>query len=160
MHETASFLIAGGIFVVMGIASSMFERLPCSTAMFYLAAGFVLGPAGVGLLALSLPHDAALLRILTQIALLVSLFAIGLRLRVPVLDAMWSLPLRLGFLAMIVTVPLLTLAGVGILKLGWDRRCCLPPFWRRPIQCWRMMCKSAIPAISTGCASRSPAKAV
>jgi sodium/hydrogen antiporter len=119
MHETASFLIAGGIFVVMGIATSMFERLPCSTAMFYLAAGFVLGPTGVGLLALSLPHDAALLRILTQIAMLVSLFAIGLRLRVPVFDAMWSLPLRLGFLAMIATVPMLTLAGVGILHLGW-----------------------------------------
>ncbi|MGF6602366.1 NhaP-type Na+/H+ or K+/H+ antiporter [Paraburkholderia sp. GAS448] len=119
MHETQWFLIVGGIFVAMGIASSMVERLPCSTAMFYLAAGFALGPAGVGLLALSLPHDAGMLRLLTQVALLVSLFATGLRLRVPVLDPLWGLPLRLGFLAMIVTVPLLTLAGVGILQLGW-----------------------------------------
>ncbi|MFP3566520.1 cation:proton antiporter [Paraburkholderia sp. SIMBA_030] len=119
MHETEWFLIVGGIFVAMGIASSMVERLPCSTAMFYLAAGFALGPTGIGLLALALPHDAGMLRILTQVALLVSLFAIGLRLRVPVFDSLWGLPLRLGFLAMIVTVPLLTLAGVGILHLGW-----------------------------------------
>lgn len=121
MHETAWFLIVGGIFVAMGIATSMFERLPCSTAMLYLAAGFALGPAGIGLLALSLPHDAGMLRILTQIALLVSLFAIGLRLRVPVLDSLWGLPLRLGFFAMIVTVPLLMLAGVGLLHLGWGQ---------------------------------------
>ena len=118
MYETWWFLVVGGIFVTMGIVSTMFERLPCSTAMFYLAAGFALGPAGVGLLALSLPNDAHILRLLTEIALLVSLFAIGLRLRVPVLDVLWSLPLRLGFLAMLVTVPLLTLFGVGVLHLG------------------------------------------
>jgi sodium/hydrogen antiporter len=115
MHETAWFLIVGAIFVAMGVASSMLERLPCSTAMFYLAAGFALGPAGAGLLALSLPRDAAVLRLLTEVALLVSLFAIGLRLRLPVLDPLWSLPLRLGLLAMLITVPLLTLAGVGLL---------------------------------------------
>lgn len=119
MHETAWFLVVGAIFVAMGIASSMFERMPCSTAMFYLAAGFALGPAGAGLLALSITGDAGMLRILTQVALLVSLFAIGLRLRVPVLDALWSLPLRLGFLAMVITVPLLTLTGVGLLHLDW-----------------------------------------
>jgi sodium/hydrogen antiporter len=119
MHETGWFLVVGGIFVAMGLASSMFERLPLSTAMFYLAAGFALGPAGAGLLALSLLHDTGLLRILTQVALMVSLFAIGLRLRVPLLDAMWNLPLRLGFLAMIVTVPLLTFIGVGALHLAW-----------------------------------------
>ncbi|MGV2289242.1 cation:proton antiporter [Trinickia sp. YCB016] len=119
MHETGWFLVVGGIFVAMGIATSMFERLPCSTAMFYLAAGFALGPAGAGLLALSLPRDAAMLRVLTQVALLVSLFAIGLRLRVPVFDSLWSLPLRLGFLAMIVTVPLMALAGVVLLHLDW-----------------------------------------
>ena len=42
MHETGWFLVVGGIFVATGIASSMFERLPCSTAMIYLAAGFAL----------------------------------------------------------------------------------------------------------------------
>jgi NhaP-type Na+/H+ or K+/H+ antiporter len=119
MHETLWFLLAGGIFVAMGIASSIFERLPCSTAMFYLAAGFALGPAGMGLIALSIDGDAGLLRVLTEVALLISLFAIGLRLRVPVLDSLWSLPLRLGFLAMLITVPLLALCGVGILHLGW-----------------------------------------
>jgi sodium/hydrogen antiporter len=119
MHETIWFLVVGGVFVFMGIAATSFKRLPCSAAMFYLAIGFALGPAGIGLLHLDIVGDAHVLRILTEVALLVSLFAIGLRLRVPVFDALWSLPLRLGFLAMIVTVPLLTLFGVYVLHLGW-----------------------------------------
>ncbi|NPT67067.1 hypothetical protein GS910_22890 [Paraburkholderia sp. RL16-012-BIC-B] len=48
MHETAWFLVVGAIFV----ASSMLERRPCSTAMFYLTTGFALGPARAGLLSL------------------------------------------------------------------------------------------------------------
>ena len=121
MHETFWFLIVGSIFVAVGIASSLFARLPCSTAMCYLAAGVVLGPPGAGLLSLSVAGDSGLLRILTEIALMVSLFAIGLRLRLPVLDPLWSLPLRLGFLAMAITVPLTTLFGVYVLHLGWGQ---------------------------------------
>lgn len=94
MHETETlwFLIVGSVLVFMGIAATTFRRLPVSTAMFYLAIGYALGPAGVNLLRLDLAGDAHLLRIVTEIALLVSLFAIGLRLRVPVFDALWWLP--------------------------------------------------------------------
>ena len=119
MHETTWFIVVGGLFVFMGIAATSFKRLPCSAAMFYLAIGFALGPAGAGLLNLNIVGDAHVLRMLTEVALLISLFAIGLRLRVPLFDTLWSLPLRLGFLAMIVTVPLLTLFGVYVLHLGW-----------------------------------------
>ncbi len=119
MHETIWFLVVGGVFVFMGIAATSFKRLPCSAAMFYLAIGFALGPAGIGLLHLDIIADAHVLRILTEVALLVSLFAIGLRLRVPLTDTLWMLPLRLGFVAMIITVPLLALFGVYGLHLGW-----------------------------------------
>ncbi|HXZ10549.1 MAG TPA: cation:proton antiporter [Paraburkholderia sp.] len=119
MHETIWFIVVGGLFVFVGIAATSFKRLPCSTAMFYLAIGFAIGPAGMGLPNLDLVHDAHVLRVVTEVALLVSLFAIGLRLRVPLFDALWALPLRLGFLAMIFTVPLLTLFGIYVLRLGW-----------------------------------------
>lgn len=119
MHETLWFLIVGSVLVFMGVAATAFKRLPCSTAMFYLAIGYALGPAGFGLLHIDLVSDAHLLRIVTEIALLVSLFAIGLRLRVQVFDPLWWLPLRLGVLAMLFTIPLLTLFGVYGLHLGW-----------------------------------------
>ncbi|WP_425273988.1 cation:proton antiporter [Paraburkholderia lacunae] len=120
MHEeTLWFLIVGAVLVFMGIATTTLRRLPCSAAMFYLAIGYALGPPGIDLLRLDIAVDAHLLRTITEIALLVSLFAIGLRLRLGVLEKLWTVPLRLGFLAMLATIPLLTLFGVYVLHLRW-----------------------------------------
>ena len=119
MRETIWFLIVGGMFVGMGVASSLFKRLPLTGAMLYLAAGFALGPKGGGLLALDITKDAALVRLLTEVALLASLFAIGLRLRAPIFASLWTLPVRLGLLAMLVTVPLLACFGAWGLGLAW-----------------------------------------
>ncbi|MGF6770727.1 NhaP-type Na+/H+ or K+/H+ antiporter [Paraburkholderia sp. GAS199] len=119
MHETLWFLIVGAVLVFMGIASTTFRRLPVSAAMFYLAIGYALAPPALGLLKLDIAADAHLLRTITEVALLVSLFAIGLRLRLGVLEKLWTVPLRLGFLAMLATIPLLMLFGVYVLHLGW-----------------------------------------
>ncbi|SIO69511.1 sodium/proton antiporter, CPA1 family [Burkholderia sp. GAS332] len=119
MHETLWFLIVGAVLVFMGVAATTLRRLPVSAAMFYLAIGYALGPPGMDLLRLDMVADAHLLRIITEVALLVSLFAIGLRLRLGVFEKLWTVPLRLGFLAMLATIPLLTLFGVYGLHLGW-----------------------------------------
>ncbi|KVW88322.1 cation:proton antiporter [Burkholderia cepacia] len=119
MHETLWYLIIGAVLLGMGVATSALRHLPCSTAMIYLVLGVALGPAGAGLLQLDLERDAPLLREIVEIALLVSLFAIGLRLRVPLTDRLWLVPCRLGLLAMIVTVPLLAACAVLALGLGW-----------------------------------------
>lgn len=125
MRETIWFLIVGGMFVGMGVASSLLKRLPLTGAMLYLAAGFALGPSGIDLLALDLVKQAPLLRLLTEVALLASLFAIGLRLRAPISASLWTLPVRLGLLAMIVTVPLLALFCVRVLGFEWGPACVL-----------------------------------
>jgi NhaP-type Na+/H+ or K+/H+ antiporter len=121
MHEQTLwwYLIVGGVLIFMGVAATTFKRLPLSAAMLYLAIGFALGPSGLGLLQLDIARDAHILRPITEVALLVSLFAIGLRLRLPLVAPMWALPLRLGFVAMLLTIPLLTLAGVLLLDLDW-----------------------------------------
>ncbi|MFM0204554.1 cation:proton antiporter [Paraburkholderia fungorum] len=119
MHETLWFLIVGAVLVFMGVAATTLRRLPLSAAMFYLAIGYALGPPGLDLLRLDIVAEAHLLRIITEVALLVSLFAIGLRLRLGVFEKLWTVPLRLGFLAMLATIPLLTLFGVYVLHLGW-----------------------------------------
>ncbi|ANB77539.1 cation:proton antiporter [Paraburkholderia phytofirmans] len=119
MHETLWFLIVGAVLVFMGVAATTLRRLPVSAAMFYLTIGYALGPPGMDLLRLDMVADARLLRIITEVALLVSLFAIGLRLRLGVLEKLWTVPLRLGFLAMLATIALLALFGVYGLQLGW-----------------------------------------
>lgn len=85
--------------------------------MLYLPIGFALGPSGASLVTLDPYQNAELLTLLTEIALLISLFTVGLKLRVPLTDRMWRLPLRLGVIGMLVTSALVALAGVYVFNL-------------------------------------------
>src|SRR5829696_1569403 len=112
MTFTLWFLIAGGLLIFMALAGSVLKRLPLSTAMVYLAVGLGLGPLGVGLLDLSIVRDAALIERVAEVAVLISLFSAGLKLRMPLSEGRWRLPGRLAFGAMAITVGLIALAGV------------------------------------------------
>jgi sodium/hydrogen antiporter len=111
------YLIMGVLLISMALAASMLQRFPISPAMFYLPVGFVLGPAVFGLIHISVIHQAPLLTEAARIAVLVSLFSVGLKLRVGLRDNIWFLPLRLGVLAMLLTIALLTAGGFYFLKL-------------------------------------------
>jgi NhaP-type Na+/H+ or K+/H+ antiporter len=101
----------------MGLMGSVLQRLPLSPAMLYLGIGFALGPSGVGLVSLDPQMNAPMLTLLSEIAVLISLFAVGLRLRVELADRIWWLPWRLGLVAMLITIGVLTAVGVFLLKL-------------------------------------------
>lgn len=101
----------------MGLMGSVLQRLPLSPAMVYLGIGFLLGPSGVGLIALDPKGDSMMLTLLAEIAVLISLFAVGLRLRVELADRIWWLPWRLGMFAMLITIALLTAVDVYLLNL-------------------------------------------
>ncbi|CAN0627613.1 sodium/hydrogen antiporter [Burkholderia multivorans] len=118
MTETIGCLIFGALLIFMGLVGSSLKRLPLSAAMVYLGIGFVIGPAGIDFLPITLPDNAMRLRIAAEIGLLISLFAIGLRLRVPPADRRWMLPLRLGIVAMIFTVASIAVLGVLVLHLS------------------------------------------
>jgi NhaP-type Na+/H+ or K+/H+ antiporter len=111
------YLIVGALLISMGMMESVLQRLPLSPAMFYLPIGYALGPAGAGLLDIDPGRHAGVLTIVTEIALLISLFTVGLKMRVPLSDRIWWLPVRLGLVAMLATILLLTLLGVYFLKL-------------------------------------------
>jgi NhaP-type Na+/H+ or K+/H+ antiporter len=72
--------------------------------MIYLLVGFALGPAGVNALELHPLRELGWLQTLTEIALLIALFTVGVKLRVPIGDWRWSLPLRLATLSMVATI--------------------------------------------------------
>lgn len=113
----AWYLIAGGLFLLMSLGGSLLQRLPLTTACLYLVAGMTLGPAAAGLVVLDFVDDTALLERLTEVAVLVSLFTAGLKLRLPVSHREWRVPLRLATLSMLLTVGLVTLVGVVALEL-------------------------------------------
>jgi NhaP-type Na+/H+ or K+/H+ antiporter len=111
------FLVVGVLLVGMVAAGTVVRRLPLTTALLYLVVGVALGPAGAGLITLDAVRDAALLERLAEVAVLVSLFGAGLKLRTTLSDRRWHLPVRLATLSMVVTVALVTAIGVRLLGL-------------------------------------------
>ena len=106
------FIVVGALLVGMAAAGTVLKRLPLTTALLYLAVGAALGPAGAGLVGLDPVRDSALLERLAEVAVLISLFGAGLKLRRSIADHRWHLPLRLATLSMVLTVALVTAAGV------------------------------------------------
>ncbi|MDQ7977216.1 cation:proton antiporter [Paraburkholderia sp. SARCC-3016] len=114
--EATWYLIIGGLLIAMALARKLIAHLPMTGAMVYLAVGFVLGPAGTGMLTFDVASGASVLRIVTEAGLVISLFAIGMHLRVPLRDRLWWLPLRLGVGAMLLTIAAMT--AIGYYGLG------------------------------------------
>jgi NhaP-type Na+/H+ or K+/H+ antiporter len=112
MIFTYWFILIGLLLIAMAIFGSILRRLPVSSAMLYMAVGLGIGPGGLGLIRMEPVSAAGFLERFTEVAVIVSLFTAGLKLRVPVRDARWHIPLRLAFGSMTITVGLVALAGV------------------------------------------------
>jgi sodium/hydrogen antiporter len=110
-------LFVGALLVTMVLAGTLLGRLPLSSAMVYLALGWLLGSDATNVLHPDPYLHAGLLERLAEIALLISLFAVGLKLGVPLRDIRWRLPLRLAFVSMAIMVALVAAIGVWVLGL-------------------------------------------
>lgn len=110
-------LVIGALLITMALAGSLLKRLPVSASMLYLGVGYGLGTADWG----PVPPDpqgyAALLERVSEVALLISLFSVGLKLGLPLTNRQWYLPLRLAFLSMALTIGLITATGYFFLGL-------------------------------------------
>lgn len=113
-------VIIGALLITMALSGSLLKRLPLSTAMLYLAAGIAIGPLGVGLMAPDPLLHSTVLERLTEVAVLISLFAAGLKLGLPLDNKHWRMPVRLALVSMTLTVAMIAVFGmVGLgLSLG------------------------------------------
>lgn len=105
------FVVVGGLLVFLALSGSVLKRLPLSTAMLYLAVGFGLGSQGLGLIQMDPVDESAVLERITELAVIVSLFSAGLKLRTPLSDNRWRVPVRLAIVSMAITVGLVALVG-------------------------------------------------
>jgi NhaP-type Na+/H+ or K+/H+ antiporter len=115
---TVWFIVIGLLFILMGLLGSVIDRLPLSAGLLYLCIGYGLGPAGFGLLRLDPLADAALLEVVFEVAVLISLFTLGLKLRLPFADPLWRQALRLATLSMLVTIAGIAALATGLLGLA------------------------------------------
>ena len=109
-------LVVGGVLVLMALAGSVIRRIPLSAAIIYMGIGYALSSAGAGLLVVDPVTDAKFLEHLTEVAVIVSLFTTGLKLRVPLSDRLWRFPVLLATASMTVSVGLV--AAVGVFAIG------------------------------------------
>src|SRR5690242_19698492 len=111
--SVATWVLLGGLILIgMMLIGTLVEHLPLSGAMIYLALGVLLGPNGFGILDLDPIAHAASLELVAEAALLMSLFSVGLKLEVPILDRRWIAPYRLALLSMAFTVGVIAAIGV------------------------------------------------
>lgn len=106
------YVITGLLLVAMALSDSLLRRLPLTTAVLYLLVGLGLGPLALGLIVLDPVARAGLLERVAELVVIVSLFAAGLKLRTPLSDRRWVVPVALAFGSMTLTVGLISVIGV------------------------------------------------
>lgn len=117
MSFTVWAIVIGVLLIAMALAGSLMKRMPVSASMFYLAVGYGLGGAGWRLMDPDPLLASVILERVAEVALLISLFSVGLKLGLPFSSKHWHLPLRLAFISMALTVGLIALVGVFLLDL-------------------------------------------
>jgi sodium/hydrogen antiporter len=102
--------LVGGLLLLMALSSAYIERLPISTSAIYLAVGLAISSAGFGFVQIDVIESKVWFEHLTEIAVIVSLFVGGLKLRLPLSNPAW----RAAFL-LAAPVMLCSIAAVAVL---------------------------------------------
>lgn len=104
-------LLIAILLLVMALGRPIVDRLPVTPAIVYLIVGVALGPWGAGVLQIDpFVQSPALLRV-SEIAVALSLFTVGMKLRLPWTDRRLRPALCLASVSMLLTIALTSLAG-------------------------------------------------
>jgi NhaP-type Na+/H+ or K+/H+ antiporter len=118
MSFAAWMLVLGGLLLIMALMRPVIRRLGITGTLVYLFAGLALGPAGFGVLNVDpLVHSTWLLHA-SELAVIVSLFTVGMKLRLPLGAHRLRPALCLASVSMVITVILVAAAGVMLLGLN------------------------------------------
>ena len=116
---TIMLMVFGAMLLALTLADSLVRKLPMTPAVVYLAVGWLTGALIGAPTAAELAEQAPAILMSTELAVLVSLLAVGLRLRVPPTWKAWNVALLMAGPGMVVTIVLGTLAAVLLLGLPW-----------------------------------------
>jgi NhaP-type Na+/H+ or K+/H+ antiporter len=108
MSSAQWFLLVGGLLLSMGLSRPTLGHLPVTSAIIYLLVGLVVGPTVLNVFHFNPLKQSGLLEVLTEAAVLISLYAAGVKMPVPVRRQRWRTPILLAVLSMTVTVGLVT----------------------------------------------------
>jgi NhaP-type Na+/H+ or K+/H+ antiporter len=104
-------LVIAILLLVMALAHPIVERLPITPTIIYLFAGIALGPWGVGALRVDPFAQSDWLLHGSEIAVVISLFTVGMKLRLPWSDRRFRPAFCLASVSMVLTTGLAALVG-------------------------------------------------
>ncbi|WP_036187000.1 cation:proton antiporter [Marinimicrobium agarilyticum] len=117
MHDALWFLIVGGLLLARGLTHSLLQRSPITPAIFYLTLGLLLGPTLLNVFHFNPLEESGLLRVLTEIVVLISLFSAGVKMPAPIFFSRWRTPLLLATVSMALTVAMVAAFAYVVLGL-------------------------------------------
>ena len=111
------FLLVGGLLLFMALTTSRLKSLPITSAIIYLAVGLLVGPTVLNVFHFNPLKQSALLEVLTEVAVLISLFAAGVKMPAPISFTRWRTPVLLATLSMTVSVLMVAAFAYYLLDL-------------------------------------------
>jgi len=117
MTSAQWFMLVGGLMLVRGLTSTLLKRSPVTAAIIYLAVGLLVGPSVLNLFHFNPLKESALLESLTEVAVLISLFAAGVKMPVPFSFVHWRMPILLATMSMTLTVAMVAAFAYYLLGL-------------------------------------------
>jgi sodium/hydrogen antiporter len=104
------FTILGILIVIMAFAPTFLRKLRLTPAILYLVLGVILGPYGIGALILNESGSAKFVEVIAELTVIISLFTVGLKLRIPLHRKEWLAPVTMASVSMV-----LSIAGIAVL---------------------------------------------
>ncbi|TWI55016.1 NhaP-type Na+/H+ or K+/H+ antiporter [Pseudomonas duriflava] len=111
--------VLGTLLLILALASAYLRWLPVTTSVVCLAFGVAIGPLGLGLWHESFQDVAHWMEHLTEVAVLVSLFVSGLKLRLPLKAQAWRSAYWLAGPIMVLCITGTCLVCHYLLGLDW-----------------------------------------
>lgn len=115
---TATLLLLGAVLVAMSLAEQVVTRWPMSPASVYLLVGWGAGQLAQPVSLDDLVRHAPTLVVVSEVAVLISLFTVGLRLRLRLTWQAWRVAVLLASIGMLLTIVLAAAAAAWLLGLG------------------------------------------
>jgi NhaP-type Na+/H+ and K+/H+ antiporter len=116
-------LVLAGMLIVGALLAGLAHRSFLSLTAVFVVAGFVLGPAGFGVL--QFDPGSGFVTGLAAVALIVILFRDGLEVEAEMLQRAWRPPLGALVVAMPLTMALVAITTKAVTNLSWTESCLL-----------------------------------
>lgn len=111
--------VLGVLLLILALASAFLRWLPVTTSLIYLGFGVLIGELGIGVWQMDFLQIAGWMEHLTEVAVLVSLFISGLKLRMPLRHPAWKSAYVLAGPVMLACIAGVTLVCHYLFGLGW-----------------------------------------